>query len=51
MRLISRAIGNDADVRVLANRTPYGMLRGWAEPGDPVFATLREFVMRLSARP
>jgi len=38
------ALGNRAECRVLSGRNHYGAIRKLAEPGDPVFAIIRDFV-------
>ena len=39
-----RAMGNEAEYRVIANRDHYGMIRHLSEPGDTVFALVRAVV-------
>lgn len=38
------ALGNRAEYRVLPGRTHYSAIRKVSEPGDPVFAMIRDFV-------
>jgi acetyl esterase/lipase len=45
----ARAKGNAADYKVLPDRTHYSAIRKFAEPGDPVFALVRDFVLGLGA--
>ena len=45
----ARAKGNVADAKVLPGRTHYSAIRKFGEPGDPVFALARDFVLRLGA--
>jgi acetyl esterase/lipase len=40
------ALGNRAELRVLAGRNHYGAIRKLTEPGDPVFALIRDFVLK-----
>lgn len=42
----ARALGNDADYRVLAGRDHDSAIRKLADPGDQVFAVVRDFVTR-----
>src|SRR5262245_60639618 len=42
----SRALGNWADYKVLPGRTHYSAIRRLSEPGDSVFAVVRDFVRR-----
>lgn len=42
----ARALGNSAEYKVLAGRTHYSAIRQLSEPGDPVFAIVRDFVRR-----
>jgi acetyl esterase/lipase len=44
----ARAKGNQADLKVFAGRTHYSNIRQIHQPGDEVFATVLEFVRRLS---
>jgi acetyl esterase/lipase len=44
----ARALGNSAEYRVLPGRTHYSAIRKLSEPGDSVFAIVRDFVFRLS---
>lgn len=44
----ARARGNWADYRVLPSRTHYSAIRKLGEPGDTVFAILRDFVRQFS---
>lgn len=43
------ALGNRAEYQILPGRTHYSAIRQIAEPGDPVFAMVRDFVQRFSA--
>lgn len=42
----ARSLGNWAEYKVLAGRTHYSAIRKLNEPGDPVFAIVRDFVQR-----
>jgi arylformamidase len=44
----ARALGNSAEYRILPDRTHYSAIRKLSEPGDPVFAVVRDFVLRLN---
>lgn len=43
----ARAVGNQADYRVLPGRTHRSAIRSLSKAGDPVFAIVRDFVSRL----
>jgi acetyl esterase/lipase len=45
----ARAKGNKAEYKVIPDRTHYSAIRKFAEPGDPVFALVRGFVLGLGA--
>ena len=45
----SRALGNRAEYKVLPGRTHYSAVRKLSEPGDPVFAIVRDFISQLSS--
>jgi hypothetical protein len=47
----ARALGNRADYKVLAGRTHYSAVRKLSEPGDPVFAIVRDFVLKSGGTP
>lgn len=42
----SRALGNQADLKVFAGRTHYSMIRQLHQPGDEVFASVIDFIRR-----
>ncbi|MGE0354347.1 MAG: alpha/beta hydrolase [Gemmatimonadales bacterium] len=42
----ARALGNQADYRILPGRTHMTAIRRFSEPGDPTFAIVREFIRR-----
>jgi arylformamidase len=44
----ARARGNWAEYKVLPGRTHYSAIRSFSNPGDPVFAIVRDFVRRFS---
>ena len=44
----ARALGNWAEYKVLPGRTHYSAIRNLGEPGDPVFAIVRDFVRQFS---
>jgi acetyl esterase/lipase len=46
----SRALGNWAEYKVLPGRTHYSAIRKLSEPADPVFAIVRDFVLRIYSR-
>jgi len=45
----TRALGNRAEYQVLCGRTHYSAIRKINEPGDTVFAIVRDFVRKFSA--
>lgn len=45
------ALGNRAEYRVLPGRTHYSAIRKVSEPGDPVFAMIRDFVRQCGSVP
>jgi len=47
----ARALGNRADYKILAGRTHYSAIRKLSEPGDPVFAIVRDFVLKSGGTP
>jgi acetyl esterase/lipase len=46
----ARGLGNQADYKVLPGRTHYSAIRKLSEPGDPVFAIIRDFVRNVSVK-
>ncbi|HEY7213401.1 MAG TPA: hypothetical protein VIC28_02175 [Thermoanaerobaculia bacterium] len=44
----ARALGNAAEYKILPGRTHYSAIRQLSEPGDAVFAIVRDFVRQLS---
>jgi len=44
----ARSLGNRVEYRVLPGRTHYSAIRRIGEPGDPVFALIRDFVRQFS---
>ena len=46
----ARALGNRAEYRVLPGRTHYRAIRELSEPGDSVFALVRDFVRAQQSR-
>jgi acetyl esterase/lipase len=46
----ARAAGNQAECRVLSGRTHASAIQGLSARGDPVFATIRDFVRKAVAR-
>ncbi len=44
----ARALGNEADYKVLPDRTHYSAIRKLSERGDPTFAIVRDLIGRLS---
>jgi hypothetical protein len=47
----ARALGNWAEYRVLPGRTHYSAIRSLGNPGDPVFAIVRDFVRQIGGAP
>jgi arylformamidase len=45
----ARALGNRAEYKVLGGRTHYSAIRKINEPGDTVFAIVRDFIRKFSA--
>jgi acetyl esterase/lipase len=44
----ARALGNWAEYKILPGRTHYSAIRNLSQPGDAVFAIVRDFVQRFS---
>lgn len=44
----ARALGNQAEYKVLPGRTHYSAIRNLSQPGDLVFAIVRDFIRQLS---